>query len=29
MRATFHQWRQQGQVQRWRCGWKIAPPPAS
>jgi hypothetical protein len=29
MRATFHQWRQQGQVQRWQCGWKIAPPPGS
>jgi predicted nucleotidyltransferase len=28
MRATFHQWRQQGQVQPWRCGWKIAAPPA-
>jgi predicted nucleotidyltransferase len=28
MRAAFHQWRQQGQVQPWRCGWKIAPPPA-
>ena len=28
MRATFHQWRQQGQVQRWRCGWKIVSPPA-
>ena len=28
MRATFHQWRQQGQVQRWRCGWKIASLPA-
>ena len=28
MRTTFHQWRQQGQVQRWRCGWKIASSPA-
>jgi predicted nucleotidyltransferase len=28
MRATFRQWRQQGQVQRWRCGWKIASPPS-
>jgi hypothetical protein len=28
MRATFHQWRQQGQVQRWLCGWKIASHPS-
>jgi len=28
MRATFQEWRQQGQVQPWRCGWKITSPPA-
>jgi len=28
MRATFHQWRQEGQVQPWRDGWKVAAPPA-
>lgn len=26
MRATFHQWRQHGQVQPWRSGWKITAP---
>lgn len=29
MRATFRQWRQQGRVQPWRSGWKIAPLPAA
>lgn len=26
MRATFQQWRQRGQVQPWRSGWKITAP---
>lgn len=26
MRATFQEWRQHGQVQPWRSGWKISAP---
>ena len=29
MRATFRQWRQRGQVQPWRSGWKITVPAPS
>jgi hypothetical protein len=26
MHTTFQQWRQRGQVQPWRSGWKITMP---